>query len=87
MSKNVQFVTDAEGHKTAVIIPIDDYEELLEDLHLGRISRESKDEERIPWQQIRAELVATGRLDERLADGIRSRRHEAGSNYHSHRTP
>ena len=87
MSKNVQFVTDAEGHKTAVIIPIDDYEELLEDLHLGRISRESKDEERIPWQQIRAELVATGRLEERLADGIRSRRHEAGSNYHSHRTP
>jgi len=64
MSKNVQFVTDAEGHKTAVIIPIDDYEELLEDLHLGRISRESKDEERIPWQQVRAELVATGRLDE-----------------------
>jgi len=64
MSKNVQFVTDAEGHKTAVIIPIDDYEELLEDLHLGRISRESKDEERTPWQQIRAELVATGRLDE-----------------------
>ena len=64
MSKNIQFVTDADGHKTAVIVPIDEYEELLEDLHLSRIARESKDEERIPWSQIRAELTAEGKLDE-----------------------
>lgn len=64
MSKNVQFVTDADGHKTAVIMPIDEYEELLEDLHLSRIARETKDEERIPWNEVRAELVAKGALDE-----------------------
>ena len=64
MSKNIQFVTDADGHKTAVIVPIDEYEELLEDLHRSRIARESKDEERIPWSQIRAELTAEGKLDE-----------------------
>lgn len=64
MSKNIQFVTDADGHKTAVIVPIDEYEELLEDLHLSRIARESRDEERIPWSQIRAELKAEGKLDE-----------------------
>jgi DNA-directed RNA polymerase alpha subunit len=29
MSKNIQFVTDSEGRKTAVIVPIDDYEKLL----------------------------------------------------------
>ncbi len=64
MSKNVQFITDAEGHKTAVILPIDEYEELLEDLHLGRVARATQDEERIPWNVVRAELVQEGKLDE-----------------------
>ncbi len=62
MSRNVQYVTDAEGNKTAVILPIEEYEELMEDLHLGRVARESKNEERIPWNQVRAELVAEGKL-------------------------
>jgi len=31
MQKNHQFVTDAEGHKTAVILPIEDFEEMMED--------------------------------------------------------
>ncbi len=64
MAKNVQFITDAEGHKTAVILPIDEYEELLEDLHMGRVARETADEERIPWAEVRAELAREGRLDE-----------------------
>ena len=38
----VQYITDAQGHKTAVILPIEDYEGLLEDLHLGEAARESK---------------------------------------------
>ena len=41
---NVQYITDAAGHKTAVILPIEDYEEMLEDLHFGEVARESKDE-------------------------------------------
>ena len=64
MSRNVQYVTDAEGNKTAVILPIEEYEELMEDLHLSRIARESKNEERIPWKQVRADLVAEGELDD-----------------------
>jgi hypothetical protein len=32
--KNVQFITDAEGNRTAVILPIDEYGQLMEDLHL-----------------------------------------------------
>ena len=63
MSKNVQYVTDAAGQKTAVIVPLEDYEELMEDLHLGRVARESKDEERIPWEQIKEELQAEGKLE------------------------
>ena len=56
MSRNVQFVTDADGNKIAVILPLEDYEEMLEDLHLSRVARESKGEERVPWQQVRAEM-------------------------------
>ncbi len=63
MSKNVQYVTDANGERTAVILPLDEYEELLEDLHVIRVAQETKDEPRIPWEQVKAELESEGKLD------------------------
>ncbi len=63
MSKNVQYVTDTQGQKTAVILPIEEYEELMEDLHLGRIARESRDEERRPFAEVVAEMRAAGEID------------------------
>jgi hypothetical protein len=63
MSRNVQFITDAEGNRTAVILPMDEYEQLMEDLHLARIYEESRDEERFPWDQIKEELIAEGKLE------------------------
>lgn len=32
MSKNVQFVVDGEGNKTAVLVPIEDYEEVVDEM-------------------------------------------------------
>jgi hypothetical protein len=63
MSKEVQFVIDVEGKKTAVILPIEQYEELLEDLHLGRVARESKDDTRRPFKDVVEELRAAGEID------------------------
>jgi hypothetical protein len=63
MSSNVQYITDANGERTAVILPIDEYEELFEDKHLIRVADETRDEPRIPWEQVRAELVSDGKLD------------------------
>lgn len=63
MSRNVQYVTDANGERTAVILPLDEYEELLEDMHVIRVADETKDEPRIPWEQVKAELVSEGKLD------------------------
>jgi len=60
----VEYITNEEGQKTAVILPIEDYEELMEDLHLSRVARESRNEERIPWEQIKDELVSEGKLDD-----------------------
>ena len=63
MSKNLQYITDAEGHKTAVIVPVDEYEELLEDLHLGRVARESKGEERRPFAEVVEDMRRAGEID------------------------
>lgn len=63
MQKNVQFVTDAEGHRGAVILPIEEYEEMMEDLHLGRAARETKAEPRRPFEDVAKELRAAGEID------------------------
>ena len=63
MSRNVQYVTDANGKRTAVILPLHEYEDLLEDLHVIRVAKETKDEPRIPWEQVKGELVSEGKLD------------------------
>ena len=63
MSKNVQYITDAEGNKTAVVLPLEEYEELMADLHLMRVARESEGEDCVPWEQVRAELIKEGKLE------------------------
>ena len=40
---NTQFVVDASGKKTAVILPVEEYEELLEDIHDLAVIAERKD--------------------------------------------
>ncbi|HKO95951.1 MAG TPA: hypothetical protein VJU86_03100 [Pyrinomonadaceae bacterium] len=62
MSRSVQYVTNENGERTAVIMPIAD-EELLEDIHVTRVAEETKDDERIPWEQLKKELVSEGKLD------------------------
>jgi PHD/YefM family antitoxin component YafN of YafNO toxin-antitoxin module len=63
MSKSLQYVTDDEGRRTAVILPIEDYEEMPEDLHLGRVARESEGEPRRPFAELVEELRAGGEID------------------------
>jgi PHD/YefM family antitoxin component YafN of YafNO toxin-antitoxin module len=63
MQKNLQFVTDAEGHKTAVILPIEEYEDMMDDLAMGRAARESKSGSRRPLEDVGKELRAAGEID------------------------
>jgi hypothetical protein len=63
MSKQVQYITDAEGHKMAVILPIEEYEEMLEDLHLGKVARESKNKPRRSFTEVVEELRLAGEID------------------------
>ncbi|MFM9903911.1 MAG: hypothetical protein ACKVQJ_04985 [Pyrinomonadaceae bacterium] len=60
---SVQYITDTAGHKTGVILPIEDYEEMLEDLHFGEVARESKDEPRRDFFEVVEELRTNGDID------------------------
>ena len=63
MPRNVQYVTDVNGERTAVILPLEEYEELLEDLHVSRVAHETKDEPRRPWNEVVEELRNAGEID------------------------
>ena len=47
-----QYVVDAKGDKTAVILPLERYEQLMEDLHDLAIVAERRDEEPISSREI-----------------------------------
>ena len=55
-----RFVLDETGNKVAVVLPIDVYEELVEQLEqqddLKAIEEAMEDSERIPWEQVKTEL-------------------------------
>jgi hypothetical protein len=51
-----QFVTDGQGRQTAVIIPIEEYNELLEDLEGLAAIAERAHEPTIPHEQVLQEL-------------------------------
>ncbi len=63
MSKNIQYVTDATGNRIAVIIPLDEYENLLEDLDVIAAAYEAKDESSRPFNDVVAEMRAAGEID------------------------
>jgi len=57
-----QFVTDVAGRQTAVILPIEEYNELLEDLEDLAVAAARADEDTIPHAQVVKELRADGYL-------------------------
>ena len=57
-----QYITDAAGRKISVILPMDEYLELLEDLEDLAAVAELRDEETTPWEQVKKELADNGQL-------------------------
>ena len=51
-----QYITDENGKKTAVILPIEEFEELLEDLHDLAVLAERRDEPTISHEEVLAKL-------------------------------
>ncbi|OGO40851.1 MAG: hypothetical protein A2Z04_07425 [Chloroflexi bacterium RBG_16_57_9] len=57
-----QFIVDAEGKKTAVILSIKRYEQLMEDLHDLAVITERRDEELISLEEVKRRLKEDGLL-------------------------
>ena len=57
---NSQFIIDESGAKKAIILPIEDYEELLEDIHDLTVMAERKDEPSISLEELKNKLKADG---------------------------
>lgn len=57
-----QYVVDAKGKKTGVILPLERYEQLLEDLHDLAVIAERRDEEPISLEEMKQRLKKDGIL-------------------------
>jgi PHD/YefM family antitoxin component YafN of YafNO toxin-antitoxin module len=56
MKTQPQFITNTDGEKVSVIIPLSDYYEMLEDLEDLAAIAQLRNEETIPWEQVKKEL-------------------------------
>jgi len=57
-----QFLTDDRGQKVAVVIPIADYESLMEDVADLAAVAERRDDDRISLKELKKQLTADGLL-------------------------
>jgi len=58
----LQYVTDESGKKKAVILPIEEFNELIEDLEDLVVVAERQDEETVPFNQVIDNLKKDGFL-------------------------
>jgi len=59
---NEQYIVDEKGQKVAVVVPLEEYEELLEDLHDLAVLAERRDEPTSSFEEIKERLRKNGRL-------------------------
>jgi PHD/YefM family antitoxin component YafN of YafNO toxin-antitoxin module len=57
-----KFVVDDKGRKSAVIVPIEKYEELLEDIHDLAVVAERRTEQTIRFDALKKKLKKNGLL-------------------------
>jgi hypothetical protein len=59
-----QFLTDEQGERVAVVIPVSDFEGLLEDIEDLAAAAERRDEETISLEELKNRLKADGLLSD-----------------------
>jgi hypothetical protein len=55
-------LTDGDGRRISVVLPVQEYEELMEDISDLAAVAERRDEERIPLEEVKNRLIADGLL-------------------------
>ena len=57
-----QFITDDHGHRIAVVIPIAEYESLMEDVADLASAAERRDDDRVSLADLKNQLISDGLL-------------------------
>ena len=57
-----KYIVDEKGQRTAVVLPVEEYEELLEDLHDLAVIAERRDEPTITFEELKKRLRQDGLL-------------------------
>ena len=57
-----QFLTDQTGTKVAVVLPVGEFEELMEDVSDLAAVAERRDEERVSLAEVKRRLISDGIL-------------------------
>lgn len=60
------YIVDKKGKKTAVVMPIEKYEELLEDLEDLAVIASRKTESTYDWKDLKTKLKRDGLLSNRI---------------------
>ncbi|NJO41355.1 MAG: hypothetical protein HC769_06430 [Cyanobacteria bacterium CRU_2_1] len=62
--QGIQFLIDANGQKTAVVIDLKEYGELWEDFYDVIVAHSRQDEPRESLEEVRQQLLDQGKLSE-----------------------
>jgi len=57
-----QYIVDEQGRKTAILLPIEEYEELLQDIHDLSVIAERQDEHTVSQKELKTALKEDGLL-------------------------
>ena len=60
--EGVKFLVDDKGNKTAVMLDLDKWGELWEDIYDAMIIESRKNEPSIPWEEVKEELEPEARI-------------------------
>jgi hypothetical protein len=60
MSEQLQYLTNEKGKKTAVVMPVQDYEKLLEDMDDLAVIAERREEPTISHDELKRSLKRNG---------------------------
>ena len=55
VGKGIQFLVDESGQRTAVVLSLDEWGELWEDIYDVLVSESRKDEATVGWEELKAE--------------------------------
>lgn len=61
-NKKLEYITDTHGKKTKVVLPIEDYQNLVEDLYDLAVVAGRKNERTISFDEVLKSLKSNGKL-------------------------